>query len=129
MLEAIDPTTEVATSGTARVAGRRAYELVIRPRSGASLVGQVGIAIDGATHRAVEGRDSCERRTKPAFEVGFTHFDPTRPDAAVFRFAPPPGSSVTRQKSTSSRTPGGTTPPNLEGAAPRVVGRGGPASS
>src|SRR5690348_9454706 len=48
-LAAISPTTKVFTSGTAHVAGRAAYELVLEPRDPGSLIGQVRIAVDGAT--------------------------------------------------------------------------------
>src|SRR5262249_22306023 len=40
-LKAIDPSTAVSTDGTASVAGRSAYELVLSPRDSRSLVGQV----------------------------------------------------------------------------------------
>jgi hypothetical protein len=33
--------------------------------------------------------------SQPAFQVGFTSFDPSRPSANLFRFNPPPGTKVT----------------------------------
>ena len=49
-LSAISPTTKVSTDGTAVVAGRNAYELVLEPKDTGSLVESVRIAIDGKTH-------------------------------------------------------------------------------
>jgi len=44
-LAAITPSTQVTTSGTATVAGRSAYELVLKPKEPTSLVAQVRVAI------------------------------------------------------------------------------------
>ena len=116
LLAAIDPSTEVTTSGSATVAGRRAYELVLAPRDRASLVDQVRIAIDEATHVPLRVQVFARGgASTPAFEVGFTRFDPTRPDDAQFRFTPPPGAEVTELE-----------PPSMRhgGPAPEVVGQG-----
>lgn len=49
-LAAIDPSTEVSTDGSARVADRDAYELVLAPRDKASKIGSVRLAIDATEH-------------------------------------------------------------------------------
>ena len=49
-LAAIGSTTEVTTDGTARVADRPAYELVLKPKDSRSLIDSVRIAIDGKAH-------------------------------------------------------------------------------
>ncbi|MCW2867339.1 MAG: Outer rane lipoproteinsorting protein [Marmoricola sp.] len=94
-LKALTPSTKVATDGTATVAGRRAYELVLTPRQGGSLVGSVRIAVDGATHVPLRVQVFARGAGDPAFQVGFTSFDPTAPAASVFAFNPPPGTKVT----------------------------------
>lgn len=94
-LAAIDPSTRVSTDGTAVVAGRSAYELVLQPRDTRSLVGSVRIAIDGETHVPTRVQIFAGGATEPAFEVGFTSFDPTVPPLSVFAFNPPPGTDVT----------------------------------
>ena len=96
-LQAISPSTKVHTDGTAMVADRSAYELVLRPRERGTLVGSVRIAIDGRTHVPTRVQVYARGAGKPAFEVGFTSFDPTKPRASVFRFAPPPGTKVTQE--------------------------------
>lgn len=128
-LAAISPATRVSTDGTAVVAGRPAYELVLRPRESRSLVSSVRIAIDGATH--VPTRVQVFSRSLsagPALEVGFTSFDPSTPAASVFRFDPPPGTRVTRSTDQapagSSRHPSAATRGAHGSGAPTVVGSG-----
>lgn len=94
-LKAISPTTKVSTDGTAKVAGRPAYELVLQPREASSLVESVRIAVDGRTHVPLRVQAFARGADKPAFQVGFTSFDPTAPAASVFAFNPPPGTKVT----------------------------------
>ncbi|QWZ09879.1 hypothetical protein KRR39_09195 [Nocardioides panacis] len=125
-LKAISPSTRVSTDGTAVVAGRSAYELVLQPRDTGTLVDSVRIAIDGRTHVPTRVQVFAKNVFKPAFEVGFTSFDPTTPAASVFRFNPPPGTKVTESGSAQG-TPSGKNPasPSLAaGARPRVVGTG-----
>ncbi len=136
-LRAISPSTSVSTDGTAVVAGRDAYELVLRPRQHATLVGSVRIAIDGSTHVPTRVQVYARGADTPAFEVGFTSFDPSRPDASVFRFNPPKGTKVTEGPSGSDgpaakgpghalRAPGeaGSAHGSRPDVAPRIVGRG-----
>lgn len=93
-LAAISPTTEVTTSGTARVAGRAAYELVLTPRAATSLVESVRIAIDGEERIPLRVRVFSKGEAEAAFEVGFTSVELTRPEAAQFSFNPPAGTTV-----------------------------------
>ena len=134
-LKAITPSTSVTTDGTATVAGRSAYELLLTPGDPGSLVGSVRIAIDAKTRVPTRVQVFAKGAGSPAVEVGFTSFDPTTPSSSVFRFNPPPGTKVTQAGTTSST--GGATggrAPTLPGtqagqardrsAAPRVVGEG-----
>ena len=118
-LKALTPSTRVSTDGTAVVAGRSAYELLLEPRDPSSLVGSVRIAIDGKTHLPTRVQVFARHSGTPAFEVGFTSFDPTAPDRSVFRFDPPPGTKVTE-----SPTLGHPRAGSLPGRAPTVVGKG-----
>lgn len=121
-LAAINPTTKVSTEGTARVAGRPAYELVLAPRQTASLVDQVRIAVDSGTHIPLRVQVYSTKTTNPAFQIGFTQVDFGRPQAQQFTFNPPPGTTVKNggqpfagsHPSTTSRT----------AAEPRTVGTG-----
>ncbi len=94
-LAALEPTTEVSTSGVGRVAGRPVYELVFDPKQAGTLVEQVSIATDAETGVPLRVRVYSTQMADPAFEVGFTSVDFTRPEASVFEFTPPADADVT----------------------------------
>ena len=96
-LAAIDPTTKVTVEGTAQVAGRPAYELVLRPRDERSLVGQVRLAVDSTTSTPLRVEVFARGGTKPAFETAFTEIQFATPAASLFTFRPPPGAKVSEQ--------------------------------
>jgi outer membrane lipoprotein-sorting protein len=126
-LAAITPSTAVTTSGTATVAGRSAYELVLTPRDTTSLVAQVRIAIDGTEHVPLRVQVFAKKVTDPVFEVAFSWVDFARPYAAQFTFTPPPGTTVT--EATMGSKPGTDTtktgaPKPSSADMPKVVGKG-----
>jgi outer membrane lipoprotein-sorting protein len=127
-LKAITPTTRVTTGPTVQVAGRSAYELVLDPRDPATLVGSVKIAIDGATHIPTRVQVIARGETKPAFEVGFTSFNPSTPPASVFRFNPPPGAHVTQGMvdgmGPSAGSSAGSSDKHSAGTEPQLIGDG-----
>ncbi len=94
-LEALDPTTEVTTSGVGTVAGRDSYELVLTPRDDQTLVARVSLSMDAQTSAPLRVRIYSTTTPDPAFEVGFTSVDFATPDPALFDFTPPPGATVT----------------------------------
>jgi outer membrane lipoprotein-sorting protein len=112
-LAAVDPTTAVTTDGTAKVAGRDAYELVLTPKDSSSLIGQVRFAVDAAAHVPLRVQIFAKNGTSPALEVGFTQISFARPAAAEFRFSPPPGAKITQESSSSA--------PVNKSAAPRFT--------
>jgi outer membrane lipoprotein-sorting protein len=93
-LAAIDPTTQVTTTGAAEVAGRDAYELVLTPKDTASLVGQVRLAIDAVEHIPLRVDVYAKNAVKPAVRVAFEQISFEVPDAEQFTFNPPPGTKV-----------------------------------
>ena len=95
----------MSTDGTATVAGRRAYELVLEPRQAGSLVGSVRLAVDGTTHVPLRVQVFARGAQDPAFSVGFTSFEPTAPADSVFAFTPPPGAKVTTKDLAQERKP------------------------
>lgn len=94
LLAAVDPTTEVTVDGTAEVAGRAAYELVLAPRDEDSLVDDVRLAVDSETSMPLRVQVNADAGEEPAFEVGFTSVTFGEPSDDVFRFNPPPGATV-----------------------------------
>ncbi|TDB99446.1 hypothetical protein E1091_06885 [Micromonospora fluostatini] len=129
-LAAIDPSTEVSVGRSATVAGRDAYELVLRPRDEASLVDQVRVAIDAREHVPLRFEVFADAADRPAFEIAFTQIDLRRPDADQFTFNPPPGTTVTEKPAVEK--PAGAAGADGAGSAPhggvpdgvRAVGEG-----
>jgi outer membrane lipoprotein-sorting protein len=130
-LAAIDPTTAVSVDGTARVAGRSAYELVLKPKDKRSLVGSVRLAIDAKTDVPLRVQVYAKGGTSPAFETGFTTITFSKQPASVFTFIAPPRTKVT-SKDLSSMLSGdhaaapGTSKKSLQqsGSEPTVIGKG-----
>ncbi|GAB3079169.1 outer membrane lipoprotein carrier protein LolA [Intrasporangium mesophilum] len=91
--------TTVTTSGTASVAGRSAYELVLTPKSKTTRVASVRIAIDAEKHVPLRVQVFSTKLSNPAFEVGFTSVDFSKPEARQFEFTPPAGTTVTQSDS------------------------------
>jgi outer membrane lipoprotein-sorting protein len=134
-LAAIDPTTAVTVDGTARVAGRSAYQLVLKPKDARSLVGSVAIAIDAKTDVPLRVEIFAKGSTSPAFETGFTTVTFNKQPASVFRFTAPPNTKVTtKDLSTELGHPAspGTANKSLQGKGadaasstePKVIGKG-----
>jgi outer membrane lipoprotein-sorting protein len=94
-LKAADGTTEVEVEGTARVAGRDAYELVLRPKSSGSTVDRVTVAVDAGTWVPLRFTVSSSDGRGPIFDAGFTRVSYERPSASEFTFTPPKGAKVT----------------------------------
>mgnify|MGYP001129886045 CR=1 FL=1 len=96
VLRTLTPSTIISTDPGVRVAGRLAYQLVLRPKDDRSLVSSVRIAIDSAEHVPLRVQVYATGQQDPAFSVGFSTVDFSRPDAAEFTFNPPPGATVNR---------------------------------
>jgi outer membrane lipoprotein-sorting protein len=127
-LAAIDPTTQVSTTGAASVAGRDAYELVLAPKDTGSLIGQVRLAIDAKTHIPLRVEVYAKGANNPAVRVAFQQISFTVPDAQQFAFNPPAGAKVTQTKPSDVRSPAGAPAKAPSGvsaeAKPTVVGTG-----
>jgi outer membrane lipoprotein-sorting protein len=95
LLTAVGPSTSVRSGPTTTVAGQDAYQLVIAPKDGRSLIGRVVIALD-AQHPAVplEVQVFARGASSPAFQTGFTSIAFGAPPASIFAFTPPKGASV-----------------------------------
>ncbi len=112
-LAAIDPSTVVSTAGSARVAGRDAYEIVLAPRDRDSLVGQLRLAIDAKEHVPLRVQVYAKGASTPAVEVAFTEINFNRPDPEQFTFTPPPGAKE-EQLPDFTHMPGVATPLDIK---------------
>lgn len=94
VLAAIEPGTQVSTDGAAEVAGRSAYELVLKPKVETSLVAQVRLAVDAETGVPLRTQIFSVHASSPALEVAFSRISFTVPDAQNFTFNAPAGVEV-----------------------------------
>lgn len=95
VLKAADETTSVTVDGTARVAGRTAYQLVVKPKQNDSTIGSVRIAVDSSTGTPLKFTVVPSSGGKAAIDIGFTKVDFGKPAASTFDFTPPKGAKVT----------------------------------
>jgi outer membrane lipoprotein-sorting protein len=126
LLAAIDPTTAVRVDGTAKVAGRKAYELVVSPRDNRSLVRQIRLAVDSRTSLPLRLQVFSTRSAKPAIQTGFTSIHFATPAGSVFRAPDVPLRELTVPDKVPHTAPPSTRhpAPSLRSAAPRVHGSG-----
>ncbi|MFE2747833.1 outer membrane lipoprotein carrier protein LolA [Streptomyces scopuliridis] len=96
-LKAAGDTTSVSVDGTARVAGRDAYQLLIKPKQSGSTVGSIKVAVDAKTGTPLKFTLSPSSGGKAVVDVGFTEVDFAKPAASTFDFTPPKGAKVTEE--------------------------------
>jgi outer membrane lipoprotein-sorting protein len=101
-LKAVDSTTAVSVDGTAKVAGRDAYQLLIKPKQSGTTVGSVRIAVDSATGVPLKFTLLPASGGKAVVDVGFTRVDFGKPAAGTFAFTAPKGAKVTTEKAGTS---------------------------
>ncbi|MGX1162605.1 outer membrane lipoprotein-sorting protein [Pseudarthrobacter sp. SLBN-100] len=93
-LAVADSTTAVTVGPDLEAAGRRAYNLLLEPRTDGTLVGKIAVAVDSETGMPLSVKVTARGAADPAFSAGFTSLSLQAPDQALFNFAPPPGSTV-----------------------------------
>lgn len=98
-LKAADDTTSVTVDGTAQVAGRDAYKLVIKPKASGSTVGAISIAVDSKTGTPLKFTLTPASGGAAVVDAGFVDVDFAKPAASTFDFTPPKGTKVTEEGS------------------------------
>ncbi|HET6357224.1 DUF2092 domain-containing protein [Streptomyces sp.] len=94
-LKAAGDTTSVTVGGTAQVAGRDAYQLVIKPKQSGSTIGSIKIAVDAENGVPLKFTLTPTSGGKAVIDAGFTKVDFSKPAASTFDFTPPKGAKVT----------------------------------
>ncbi|RZQ63583.1 LolA family protein [Amycolatopsis suaedae] len=123
LLGAIRESSTVSVDGTARVADRAAYELVLTPKpEERTLLREVRVAVDEQTRLPLRLKVLTNGTTEPAFEVAFTEFVVEPQPADLFTFTPPAGAKVT-DKAVEDHQPG-EAGKLAEQLAPKTVGTG-----
>ena len=106
-------TSTVAVDGTADVAGRAAYELVLTPApTERTLLREVRVAVDAEKRMPLRLTVLATGATAPALQVGFTDLTFGDQDPTLFTFTPPQGATVTDEPAKDAAAqarPGSTT--------------------
>jgi outer membrane lipoprotein-sorting protein len=119
-LAKLRPTSEIQVDGTAEVAGRAAYELVLTPLSSErTLLREVRVAVDGEHRMPLRLTVMATGASDPALQIGFTDLTFGPQDPELFTFTPPPGATVE-----DAQRPEGHADAHGGGAEPAVVGDG-----
>src|SRR5207253_10962958 len=92
-LDDVEPSTVVSVRDPVYVADRAAYALVLTPRSVASTVEDVAIAVDATTGLPLDVQVTAKGASSPAVEIGFTSVSFSTPPASTFDFHPPAGAT------------------------------------
>ncbi|CAM00328.1 outer membrane lipoprotein-sorting protein [Saccharopolyspora erythraea NRRL 2338] len=122
LIDAVRQTSEVSVDGTASVAGRDAYELVLKPKpTERTVLREVRIAVDAEKRIPLAVTVGTNGSDSPALHVGFSNLDLAQPDPALFRFTAPPGAQVREAEETG---PHGKPGPEAEHPEPTVIGDG-----
>ncbi len=108
----------VSVDGTAEVAGRPAYALVLTPApTERTLLREVRIAVDSQTRIPLQLTVLANGSTTPALQLGFSDLTFGAEDPSLFTFTPPPGSTVTTPDTSKPQPgrPAGATAPTVVG--------------
>jgi hypothetical protein len=110
-LAAADSSTAVTVGPEVETAGRRAYNLLLEPRTDGTLVDKVAVAVDAENGMPLSVKVTARGAADPAFSVGFTSLSLDAPDGALFNFTPPTGSTLKElQVQDPAGSPGSTSP-------------------
>lgn len=94
LISEVGESTNFRVDEDASVAGRGAYQLVMSPKAAGSLFDNVKIAIDAETGLPLAVTAHAVGKSDPAFEISFVSISFAKPDAALFDFVPPQGTTV-----------------------------------
>ena len=98
LLEEVSDSTVLSVGDDHSIAGRSAYELIATPLSDVSLIDSIVVSIDSETGMALDVKVFSVEQSEPAFAIGFESIIFETPDAALFSFTPPAGTTVEVQQ-------------------------------
>lgn len=108
LLSQVTPSTSVSVAAPVKVAGQKAYQLVLAPHSVASTVDHVVIAVDSVTSLPLDVQIFAKGQKAAAVKLGFSKINYATPAASRFSFTPPPGSTLTGPGGASAHTKSGS---------------------
>jgi outer membrane lipoprotein-sorting protein len=96
VVAAIQEFSDVTVDGTARVANRPVYELVLTPKpTEKTVLREVRVAVDAELRVPLRVAVLTNGTDAPAAQVGFSELTVGPQDASLFAFTPPAGAKVT----------------------------------
>ncbi|MGH9125891.1 MAG: LolA family protein [Acidimicrobiales bacterium] len=128
ILAQVDPTTLVSVGPALKVADHDAYQLVLTPRSAASTVDHVAIAVDKQSGLPTQVAIFAKGQKAVALQLGFGQINLAMPSASEFNFTPPAGATVTNG-SAHSAAAGTTSPATHPGTVRGALGLKGSGSA
>lgn len=97
MVSYVSDTSTVSVDGTAEVAGRSAYELVLTPKPNErTMLREIRIAVDSQTRIPLQLTVLANGSATPALQIGFSQLNIGAQDPGLFHFTPPAGATVTQ---------------------------------
>jgi outer membrane lipoprotein-sorting protein len=98
LVTAMQEDSTVTVDGTARVADRPVYQLVLTPKpTERTLLREIRVSVDSELRIPMSVEVLANGQADPALKLGFTDFSATRQDAKLFTFTPPPGATVSEK--------------------------------
>ncbi|HEY0494428.1 MAG TPA: sigma-E factor regulatory protein RseB domain-containing protein [Kutzneria sp.] len=119
----ISKDSTVKVDGTATVAGRSAYELVLAPKpSERTMLREVRIAVDSETKIPLQLSVLANGNAQPVAQIGFSKLEIGQQDPALFTFTPPANAKVVTGDADKAKQQAGQAAKDLP--EPKVVGTG-----
>ncbi|MEQ0560285.1 sigma-E factor regulatory protein RseB domain-containing protein [Amycolatopsis sp. NEAU-NG30] len=95
LLAKVRESSTVSVDGTATVAGRPAYELVLTPKpTERTVLREIRVAVDSQTRMPLRVSVLTNGTATPALQVAFSEIEFTQQPAELFTFTPPKGVKV-----------------------------------
>jgi outer membrane lipoprotein-sorting protein len=124
LVTAMQQDSTVTVDGTARVAGRPVYQLVLTPKpSEKTLLREIRVSVDSELRIPMSVEVLANGQADPAVKVGFTDFSHATQDPKLFTFTPPAGATVS-EKNVKDELHGHSMEDWLSQADLKMVGRG-----
>ncbi|WP_199441359.1 LolA family protein [Umezawaea beigongshangensis] len=121
----VQETSDVAVDGTARVAGRAAYELVLTPKPDErTVLREVRVAVDAELRIPLRFSVFTNGTAEPAAQIAFSELNVGPQDAGLFTFTPPAGAKVDEGAKDAEQPTREEAEKALGEVAPQVVGDG-----
>lgn len=122
VMSQVGDSSEVSVGLDHYKAGRTAYQLIVKPNSGVSLVDSVVLSVDSETGVPLAATVYSVEQTEPAIEVGFESISFVNQDEALFTFSAPAGAQVLNLNEVEKPEVESLEKPEYEGVEATMVG-------